>query len=78
MTTLEIVLTALLSLCGFALFGILYTSWRMLAVHRDVLREVKESQRTIVSILLRTNSDLLEALRALEQEQAKEAKHQYR
>lgn len=78
MTTLEVVLTALLSLSGLALLGILYTSLRMLSLHSELLREVRESQRNIVSILLRTSSDLLEALRALEQEQAKEVRRQYR
>lgn len=78
MTTLEVVLTVLLSLCGLALLGILHTSRRMLAMHSDLLVEVRESQKAIVNILLRTSSDLLEAIRALEQEQAKETERQYR
>jgi hypothetical protein len=78
MTTLEVALTALLSLCGLALLGILYTSLRMLAMQGELLRGIRESQQSIVSILLRTTSDLLEALRALEQEQAKEPRRQYR
>jgi hypothetical protein len=77
MTTAELVLSALLALCGFTLLGILITARRILAIDRKLLLEVRESQGYIVKILVRTTSDLLVALHALERQESKEAERRF-
>jgi hypothetical protein len=67
---IDILLAALLWLCGIALFGILYLTYKILTTLRQIRADFRESQKNLTNILLRTNSELLAAIHDLERKVA--------